>query len=132
MPPPAWPPTGSPPKPARGPLHFVPQTPDDVGQQKALVGEALAAVPDAVVFVPVDDRQMVPDLARFAAAGIPVVTCINRMEGKVVSFVGSDDVAVGHTAARALIDALGGDGRAGSSPSRARRWRRPAATGPSA
>jgi ribose transport system substrate-binding protein len=92
-------------------LHFVPQTPDDVGQQKALVGEALATVPDAVVFVPVDDRQMVPDLARFAAAGIPVVTCINRMEGKVVSFVGSDDVAVGHTAARALIDALGGSGR---------------------
>ena len=92
-------------------LHFVPQTPDDVGQQKTLVGEALAAVPDAVVFVPVDDRQMVPDLARFAAAGIPVVTCINRMEGKVVSFVGSDDVAVGHTAARALIDALGGSGR---------------------
>ena len=92
-------------------LHFVPQTPDDVGQQKALVGEALAAVPDAVVFVPVDDRQMVPDLARFAAAGIPVVTCINRMEGKVVSFVGSDDVAVGHTAAKALIAALGGSGR---------------------
>ena len=89
-------------------LHFVPQTPDDVGQQKALVGEALAVVPDAVVFVPVDDRQMAPDLARFAAAGIPVVTCINRLEGKVVSFVGSDDVAVGHTAARALIAALGG------------------------
>ena len=91
-------------------LHFVPQTPDDVGQQKALVGEALAAVPDAVVFVPVDDRQMVPDLARFAAAGIPVVTCINRMEGKVVSFVGSDDVAVGHTAAKALFAALAGRG----------------------
>jgi ribose transport system substrate-binding protein len=92
-------------------LHFVPQTPDDVGQQKALVGEALAAAPDAVVFVPVDDRQMVPDLMRFADAGIPVVTCINRMEGKVVSFVGSDDVAVGRTAAKALIDALGGSGR---------------------
>jgi ribose transport system substrate-binding protein len=92
-------------------MHFVPQTPDDVGQQKALVGEALAAVPDAVVFVPVDDRQMVPDLARFAAAGIPVVTCINRMEGKVVSFVGSDDVAVGYTAANALIDGMDGKGR---------------------
>jgi ribose transport system substrate-binding protein len=92
-------------------MHFVPQTPDDVGQQKTLVGEALAAVPDAVVFVPVDDRQMVPDLARFAAAGIPVVTCINRMEGKVVSFVGSDDVAVGHTAAKALFTALAGSGR---------------------
>jgi len=92
-------------------LHFVPQTPDDVGQQKALVGEALAAAPDAVVFVPVDDRRMVPDLARFADAGIPVVTCINRMEGKVISFVGSDDVAVGHDAAKALIDALSGSGR---------------------
>lgn len=92
-------------------VHYVPESPDDVGQQKALVGEALAAVPDAVVFVPVDDRQMVPDLARFAGAGIPVVVCINRMEGKVVSFVGSDDVAVGQTAARALIDSLGGAGR---------------------
>ena len=92
-------------------LHFVLTTPDDVGQQKALVGEALAAVPDAVVFVPVDDRQMVPDLARFAGAGIPVVTCINRMAGKVVSFVGSDDVAVGHTAAKALFAALPGGGR---------------------
>jgi ribose transport system substrate-binding protein len=92
-------------------VHFVPQTPDDVGQQKALVGEALAAAPDAVVFVPVDDRQMVPDLARFADAGIPVVTCINRMEGKVISFVGSDDVAVGHTAAKALFAALPGGGR---------------------
>jgi ribose transport system substrate-binding protein len=92
-------------------LHFVPTTPDDVGQQKALVGEALAAVPDAVVFVPVDDRKMVPDLARFADAGIPVVTCINRMAGKVISFVGSDDVAVGHTAAKALFAALPGGGR---------------------
>jgi ribose transport system substrate-binding protein len=91
--------------------HFVPETPDDVGQQKALVGEALAMAPDAVVFVPVDDRQMVPDLGRFAAAGIPVVTCINRMEGRVVSHVGSDDVAVGHSAAKALFDGLGGSGR---------------------
>jgi len=87
-------------------VHFVPETPDNVDQQKVLVGEALATAPNAVVFVPVDDRQMVPDLARFAQAGIPVVSCINRIEGKVVSFVGSDDVAVGHTAAKALLDGL--------------------------
>ena len=92
-------------------VHFVPTIADDVGQQKALVGEALAAPLDAVVFVPVDDRKMVPDLARFADAGVPVVTCINRMEGKVIGFVGSDDVAVGHTAAGALFRALGGSGR---------------------
>src|ERR1044072_5586251 len=62
-------------------LHYVPTTPDDVGQQKGLVGEALAAVPDAVVFVPVDDQKMGPDRARFAAAGIAVGSCINRMAG---------------------------------------------------
>jgi ribose transport system substrate-binding protein len=91
--------------------HYVPQTPDHVGQQKALVGQALAAVPDAVVFVPVDDAQMVTDVERFAAADIPVVVCINRMAGRFVSFVGSDDVAVGYTAAKALIESLGGAGR---------------------
>jgi ribose transport system substrate-binding protein len=91
-------------------IHYVPETPDDVGQQKVLVGEALAKRPDAVVFVPTDDAAMVEDVRRFEAAGIPVVNCVNRMEGRFVSFVGSDDVAVGYTAARALIDGLGGEG----------------------
>jgi ribose transport system substrate-binding protein len=92
-------------------IHYVPRTPDHVGQQKALVGRALAAVPDAVVFVPVDDVQMVEDVERFARADIPVVVCINRMAGPFVSFVGCDDVAVGYTAARALIEGLKGVGR---------------------
>ena len=91
-------------------VHYVPETPDDVGQQKVLVGEALADRPDAVVFVPTDDRAMVEDVRRFEAAGIPVVNCVNRMEGRFVSFVGSDDVAVGYSAARALIEGLGGKG----------------------
>ena len=91
-------------------IHYVPETPDDVGQQKLLVDEAVASRPDAVVFVPTDDRAMVEDVRRFEAAGIPVVNCVNRMEGRFVSFVGSDDVAVGYTAARALIEGLGGKG----------------------
>src|SRR5260370_6184435 len=91
-------------------IHYVPETPDDVGKQKALVGEALAQHPDAVVFVPTDDEAMVEDVRRFEAAGIPVVNCINRMEGRFVAFVGSDDVAVGYTAARALIEGLDGKG----------------------
>src|SRR5262245_48183446 len=76
-------------------IHYVPETPDDVGQQKALVSEALAARPDAVVFNPADDVKMQEDLARFAAAGIPVALFINRMTGPALTFVGSDDVAVG-------------------------------------
>src|SRR3984957_17517052 len=91
-------------------MHYVPETPDDVGQQKVLVGEALANQPDAVVFVPTDDAAMVEDVRRFEAAGIPVVNCVNRMAGRFVAFVGSDDVAVGYTAARALIEGLGSKG----------------------
>ena len=92
-------------------IHYVPETPDDVGEQKALVTQALAARPAGVVFNPTDDQQMAEDLARFAAADIPVAVFINRMTGPALTFVGSDDVAIGHGVAKALIDGLGGKGR---------------------
>lgn len=92
-------------------IHYVPETPDDVGQQKVLVERALQDRPDAVVFVPVDDVRMVEDAAKFAAARIPVVVAINRMQGEFVTFVGSDDVAVGYISARALLKDLGGEGK---------------------
>lgn len=92
-------------------LHYVPATPDHVGEQKALVAEALAGRPDAVLFNPTDDVAMAEDVARFAAAGIPVAVFINRMTGPVLTFVGSDDVRVGETIARALFRELGGRGK---------------------
>jgi ribose transport system substrate-binding protein len=92
-------------------LHYVPATPDDVGEQKALVTEALAARPDAVVLNPTDDVAMQEDLARLAAAKVPVALFINRMAGPALTFVGSDDVAIGCRTATALFDALGGVGR---------------------
>lgn len=91
-------------------IHYVPQTPDHVGQQKTLVSEALASPPDGVLFNPTDDVAMAEDMARFAASGIPVAVFINRMPGKTLTFVGSDDIAVGYKAAKALIDGLGGKG----------------------
>jgi ribose transport system substrate-binding protein len=96
-------------------VHYVPQTPDDVGEQKALVSEALAARPAGVVFNPTDDGAMREDLERFAAAGIPVAVFINRMAGPALTFVGSDDIAIGHAVAKALIEGIvtkgGGRGR---------------------
>ncbi len=92
-------------------IHYVPETPDDVGQQKALVAQALEVRPDIVIFVPVDDVKMVEDAARFTAAGIPVVLGVNRMQGEFVTFVGSDDVEVGRASARALFEGLGGKGK---------------------
>src|SRR5262245_61721649 len=91
-------------------VHYVPEKPDDVDQQKALVVEALKVRPDAVVFVPVADVKMVEDAAKLAAARVPVVVCIKRMPGEFLTFVGSDDVEVGYTAAKALFQDLAGKG----------------------
>jgi ribose transport system substrate-binding protein len=92
-------------------VHYVPATPDDVGEQKALVSEALAARPAGVVFNPTDDTAMQEDLGRFAAAGIPVAIFINRIPGPALTFVGSDDAAIGQAVAEALIAGIGGKGR---------------------
>jgi ribose transport system substrate-binding protein len=96
-------------------IHYVPETPDDVGEQKALVAEALAAGVSGVVFNPTDDQAMREDLERLAAAGLPVAIFINRMDGPALTFVGSDDIAIGHAVAKALIAGIsskgGGKGR---------------------
>lgn len=91
-------------------LHYVPAQPDHVAQQKALVDVALSARPDGVLFNPTDDMAMEGAVARFAAAGIPVAVFINRVRGRMLTFVGSDDESVGATIARALVQALGARG----------------------
>lgn len=92
-------------------VHYVPATPDHVGEQKALVAEALASRPDAILFNPTDDVAMQEDVARICAAGIPVAVFINRMDVPALTFVGSDDIRVGETIARALFQGLGGMGK---------------------
>ena len=92
-------------------VHYVPATPDHVDEQKALVAEALASRPDAVLFNPTDDVAMEEDVARISAAGLPVAVFINRMNVPVLTFVGSDDVRVGESIARALFQGLGGTGK---------------------
>ncbi len=92
-------------------VHYVPATPDHVGEQKALLDEALAARPDAILFNPTDDVAMAADVERIMAAGIPVAVFINRMNVPVLTFVGSDDVRVGETIALRLFEGLGGAGK---------------------
>jgi ribose transport system substrate-binding protein len=91
--------------------HYVPNKPDNVDEQKVLVEQALLEKPDLILFVPVDDVAMVGTLNRITEAGIPVVTAVSQISGKIVTFVGSDDVEVGYKEARALFAKLGGKGR---------------------
>jgi len=92
-------------------LHYVPRTPDDVGEQIALIDQALAQSPDAVVFVPVHPTAINPSIRRIYAAGIPVVGFINRFsEPGCVCFVGSEDYPLGLAIAGYLFERLEGRG----------------------
>jgi ribose transport system substrate-binding protein len=92
--------------------HYVPERPDDIGQQIALVDEAIAARPDAVVFVPVHLTAVDGAVRKLNAAGIPIFNILNRLAtGSVVSFVGSDDYQLGRDIAEYLFRHIGGRGR---------------------
>jgi ribose transport system substrate-binding protein len=92
-------------------LHFVPDTPDDIEEQIALVGQAIAARPDAMLFNPVHLTALDASVRRINEAGIPVVNFLNRLAtGRFVSFVGSDDYRLGREIAACLFRHLGGRG----------------------
>jgi ribose transport system substrate-binding protein len=92
-------------------VHYVPNKPDDVDEQKALVEQALSEKPDAVVFIPVDDVAMVDSVRKLNDAKIPVVLASNPLPGRFVTYVGADDVEIGYRQARYLFEHLGAKGQ---------------------
>src|SRR5829696_36392 len=91
--------------------HYVPNKPDDVAEQIALIDEALAARPDAFVVVPVHPTAVNAALRKIVASGIPLIGYLNRYtEAGPVSFVGSDDYALGVRIATYLYEHLHGRG----------------------
>jgi ribose transport system substrate-binding protein len=93
-------------------LHFVPQKSDDPEEQSALVDEALALRPDAIVFTPVHATRMNAALLRIQAAGIPLFGFVNPIPvGRCVTYVGSDDSRLGFAIAQYLFARLQGRGR---------------------
>ena len=92
-------------------FNFIPTSADNTAQQTALAEEALRSKPDAVVFTPTDPKALAPIVAKFAAAGIPVINVNDRIPGaKVTAYVGSDDQAIARDTARALLKAMNGKG----------------------
>ena len=53
-------------------VHYVPERPDDVVEQIALIERAIAERPDAVVFTPVHQTAVNDAILTFDAAGIPL------------------------------------------------------------
>jgi ribose transport system substrate-binding protein len=92
-------------------IHFVPVKPDDIEEQIALVDQAIAARPDAMIFVPVHLTALDPSVRKLNAAGIPVVNYLNRLaQGRFVSYVGSDDYRLARDIAAYLFRHMGGKG----------------------
>lgn len=93
-------------------VHYVPVQPDHIGEQQALVGQAIAARPDACLFVAVDAEAMISSVKKLNAADIPVFSFINRLQGgEWVSFAGADDRALAVRIANVLFAHLKGKGR---------------------
>jgi ribose transport system substrate-binding protein len=91
--------------------HYVPERPDNVDEQIALIERAIAERPDAVVLTPVHETAVNDALLGFDAAGIPLFNFVTRTTaGKRICFVGSDDRALAANVARYLFDKLGGRG----------------------
>jgi ribose transport system substrate-binding protein len=92
-------------------IHYVPQQPDDVAEQIALIERAVADRPDAVVFAPVHQTAINDAILTFDAARIPLFNFVTRTTaGQRLCFVGSDDRALARDIASYLFAKLSGRG----------------------
>lgn len=91
-------------------LHFVPEKGDDPQEQSALVDEALALSPDAIVFAPVHSTRVNEAVARIRTAGVPLFGFVNPLAGGCISYVGANDYVLGFALAQYLYGHLQGRG----------------------
>lgn len=92
-------------------LQYVPTKSDSIPEQLSQVEDVIVKKPDAIVFVPVDYKAMVPAVEKINQANIPVVNITDRIaSGKLVAYVGADDYNIGIATARYLLKAIGGKG----------------------
>jgi ribose transport system substrate-binding protein len=92
-------------------IHLVPNQPDNVDEQKAMVDQVLKDKPDAVIFIPVDDVAMIDSVKKLNDAKIPIVLVSNPLPGSFVTYVGADDSEIGYREARYLFEKLGAKGK---------------------
>ncbi|MCE3271364.1 MAG: uncharacterized protein K0S57_1761 [Ramlibacter sp.] len=87
--------------------HRAPQTPDSPEEQSALVREAVAARPDAIVLLPAHATLVNDAIAQVNAAGIPLVLFVSEpTAGHWVGFIGSDDTRMAAALAHAVLRKL--------------------------
>lgn len=92
-------------------IQYIPTKPDSIPEQLSQVEDVIVKNPDAIVFIPVDYKALVPAVEKINAAGIPVTNITDRIAGgKLVAYVGADDYNIGLATARFLLKQMGGKG----------------------
>jgi ribose transport system substrate-binding protein len=92
-------------------IQYVPTKPDSIPEQLSQVEDVIVKKPDAIVFIPVDYKALVPAVEKINAAKIPVTNITDRSaSGDFVAFVGADDYSIGLSIGRRLLTAIGGKG----------------------
>jgi ribose transport system substrate-binding protein len=92
-------------------IQYIPTKPDSIPEQLSQVEDVIVKKPDAIVFIPVDYKALVPAVEKINAAGIPVTNITDRIAGgNLVAYVGADDYNIGLATARFLLKAMGGKG----------------------
>jgi ribose transport system substrate-binding protein len=90
--------------------------------QVPVLDAVIARAPDAILIAPTDTTQLIEPLRRAHDAGIPVITVDTFIGSGVyqtgagdadfpLSYIASDNVLGGRIAARALANAIGGEGK---------------------
>lgn len=84
----------------------------DTNRQIATVEDLITQKVDMIFLIPTDGTALGSAVLKANDAGIPVITVSrNVTEGKIVAFVGSDDLVIGMTAGNYIATKLGGKGR---------------------
>jgi ribose transport system substrate-binding protein len=92
--------------------HYVPTQPDSIPEQMSQIEDVTTKKPNAVVFIPVDSKAMVPGVQKMNAAGIPVVNIVDHsIGGEIVSWVGADEYIMALSTGRYLLEKLNGNGQ---------------------
>lgn len=89
----------------------VPDIPDDVDQQRALIEAAIDSEPDAFVIVPAHETALSPTIRGIGEKGLPLAFAVVEAEGvERDCFVNSNDYDLAFAIADHLIGALGDAG----------------------
>ena len=92
-------------------IQYIPTKPDSIPEQLSQVEDVIVKKPNAIIFIPVDYKALVPAVEKINAAGIPVTNITDRSAGgDFVAFVGADDYSIGLSVGRRLLKAIGGKG----------------------